>query len=188
MEVEQDAGLGNGGLGRLASCFMDSIATLDLPGWGCARAPTLCRFNLFLLTAEDLPVCGLCLLLRWAASLLLLTLPQRAAFTLFRRCLYLLRHPLITTHTPPCFGLNSMLTPRTPRPRALQSPQLRPPLQVRPLQAVHRPGRQPDREGRQLARLRQPLVRVPGVSPPFLLVFAPDFPCFPAQISHGVFE
>ena len=45
VEQEVDAGLGNGGLGRLAACFIESLATLDFPSvaYGLRRRAVLSR-------------------------------------------------------------------------------------------------------------------------------------------------
>jgi len=34
LEVEEEPGLGNGGLGRLAACYMESLASLQVPAVG----------------------------------------------------------------------------------------------------------------------------------------------------------
>ncbi|MEF9989079.1 MAG: glycogen/starch/alpha-glucan phosphorylase [Christensenellaceae bacterium] len=55
-EQERDAGLGNGGLGRLAACFLDSLSTLDLPVTGCSIRYEFGLFKQRILDGEQVEV------------------------------------------------------------------------------------------------------------------------------------
>ncbi len=53
---EPEPGLGNGGLGRLAACFLDSLASLDLPAMGCTIRYELGLFRQRLISGQQVEV------------------------------------------------------------------------------------------------------------------------------------
>ena len=52
-DVENEPGLGNGGLGRLAACFLDSLATMSLPAIGCGIRYDLGLFRQKIIEGEQ---------------------------------------------------------------------------------------------------------------------------------------